>query len=122
MNDKDHIRILNHIEKHGIKYKDTKSTRDRIDWKGGAHRTIDLHGRTLEEAIFDLKNEFESSGMIQNTIITVIVGKGKSTQNRAVLKPGIQRWLKTGGKKYVRAIRELKDNKGEVGSIDVLLK
>jgi len=122
MSDSDHDKILEHIEKHGIEQKDSIPKTQPKRWYGDPEQTFDLHRLTEDEAIFKLKEEFESFRLRKDVTVKIVVGKGKHSKTRAVLKPAVLRWLKGAGRKYVKRVHEIKDTKGEIGAILVLLK
>lgn len=85
--------------------------------------TLDLHGKTVPEALGKINSFFINSRRKEILNVLVIVGKGlHSDEGKGVLKEAVLRWLNSEGKKHVSSYRFAPARLGGSGAIIVKLK
>ena len=79
---------------------------------------LDLHGKTLEEAIMIVQNFLITCHSQQLQTGLIITGKGLNSGNQGpVLKKGVEHWLKRNGNFYLRNFHEAPPRFGGSGAI-----
>ena len=79
---------------------------------------LDLHGKTLEEAIMIVQNFLITCHSQQLQTGLIITGKGLNSGNQGpVLKKGVEHWLKRNGNPYLRNFHEAPPRFGGSGAI-----
>ena len=79
---------------------------------------LDLHGKTLEEAIMIVQNFLITCHSQQLQTGLIITGKGLNSGNQGpVLKKGVEHWLKRNGNPYLRNFHEPPPRFGGSGAI-----
>ena len=79
---------------------------------------LDLHGKTLEEAIMIVQNFLITCHSQQLQTGLIITGKGLNSGNQGpVLKKGVEHWLKRNGSPYLRNFHEAPPRFGGSGAI-----
>ena len=79
---------------------------------------LDLHGKTLEEAIMIVQNFLITCHSQQLQTGLIITGKGLNSGNQGpVLKKGVEHWLKRNGNPYLRNFHESPPRFGGSGAI-----
>ena len=79
---------------------------------------LDLHGKTLEEAIMIVQNFLITCHSQQLQTGLIITGKGLNSGNHGpVLKKGVEHWLKRNGNFYLRNFHEAPPRFGGSGAI-----
>ena len=79
---------------------------------------LDLHGKTLEEAIMLVQNFLITCHSQQLQTGLIITGKGINSGNQGpVLKKGVEHWLKRNGNFYLRNFHEAPPRFGGSGAI-----
>ena len=79
---------------------------------------LDLHGKTLEEAIMIVQNFLITCHAKQLQTGLIITGKGLNSGNQGpVLKKGVEHWLKRNGNHYLRNFYEAPNRFGGSGAI-----
>ena len=103
--------ILKYIEEHGVEDKDVPAPRKKgkkraVSKKspGKKRKTVDLHGKTADQAAVILKNTFRSCKRRGFNSILIIHGKGYSSdpEEGPVLKRLVSVMLKNELREYVR--------------------
>ena len=90
---------------------------------GAPSATIDLHGKTINEAMMLLERFIGTSAKKGIPLVLVIVGKGiHSDSGKPVLKEAVLSWLDGKGKKLVSSHRIASAKFGGSGAIVVSLK
>ena len=84
---------------------------------------LDLHGKTVSEAL-DLLSHFITRAFAQSTKrVIVITGKGKhSPTGTAVLRPAVEQWIRTKGRRFIRSYAEAARASGGKGAFVVNLR
>ncbi len=94
--------------------KSKKKKRGQVDYEA----CLDLHGKTVDEALPLLGNFVSRSFARDLKLIIVITGKGKHSQGGvSVLRPIVEHWIKQKGKRLVRAYWEAPRAYGGKGAL-----
>lgn len=84
-------------------------------WK--PEETLDLHGKTLDEALRSLERFVANARGNHLSIVLVVTGKGlHSEDGRGVLKDAVESWLRSQDEKTIRAFREAPRDLGGRGA------
>lgn len=85
----------------------TRRLRASVSRDARPEATLDLHGSSSEQALDALERFVASSAAERMWVVRVVTGKGlRSAGGVAVLKEAVERWLRSGGKKWVGAYSE----------------
>lgn len=85
--------------------------------------TVDLHGKTQEEAIRIVQNFVKTSHTQGLRNLLIITGKGlRSGTQGPVLKRSVEQWLQRNGTPYLREFHDAPPRHGGSGAIWVRLK
>jgi DNA-nicking Smr family endonuclease len=82
--------------------------------------TLDLHGLTVEQARLQLIDFMEECRQFSYRHVIIIHGKGFRSQNRPVIKPMVNRWLRQADEVLAFCSTQPKD--GGTGAVYVLLR
>jgi len=82
--------------------------------------TLDLHGLTVEQARLQLTEFMEECSQFGYRHVIIIHGKGFRSQNRPVIKPMVNRWLRQADE--VLAFYSAQPKDGGTGAVYVLLR
>jgi len=88
--------------------------------KLGVEGTLDLHGQTVEEARLHLAEFLEECRQFGYRHIIIVHGKGFRSQDRPVIKPMVNYWLRQADEVLAFCSAQPKD--GGTGAVYVLLR
>ena len=83
---------------------------------------LDLHGLTREESAMRLKEFLANAKSEGLKIVLIITGKGKHSEKGALLKPFVEKWLKSEGKEFVKSFGTAPKVHGGEGAFVVFLR
>ncbi|MCP4664207.1 MAG: Smr/MutS family protein [bacterium] len=85
--------------------------------------SLDLHGKTTEEALSDLARFVAQAAAGKKKTVVVITGKGlHSHDGVGVLRQEVERWIRRRGKRFVRAFSEAPRALGGKGAYILYLR
>ncbi|MCB1051095.1 MAG: Smr/MutS family protein [Acidobacteria bacterium] len=86
---------------------DLPTRKIKVSKKESVEEVLDLHGLTKEEALVQLTQFCVQNFISASPSGLVITGKGLHSQGGSpILKPAVEQWILTQGKRYVKAYAE----------------
>ena len=112
--------ILQEEEPAPLAFKKTKKSRLLLK---SPDATLDLHGKTREEALQLVENFIVQSHQKRLQAVVVVTGKGyRSGRKGPVLNQVVRDWLKEKGAAWVRNVRVAPPKHGGTGALLIHLK
>ncbi|NOY23009.1 MAG: Smr/MutS family protein [Acidobacteria bacterium] len=84
--------------------------------------TLDLHTKTKDESIMELRSFFQQTASAGDRTVLVITGKGHHSEKKGVLRDYVRKWLRGEGRQWLLWFAEAPKKFGGSGAWVVRLK
>jgi DNA-nicking Smr family endonuclease len=99
-----------------------KTSRKAFQSHTAPDETLDLHGKTRQEALMLVENYVHYGALHGLDSLLIVTGKGNRSQAGPVLKQTVEQWLIKNGGKYIAQVREAPPRWGGSGALWVIFR